>query len=140
MPVPIAQTGSYAMTILEISSMPFIPSVICLSRTASVLPVSRSSSVSPMQTMGTSPAESAVRVRLFTVLAAFAVTDNDVFYVVFFKHICGNFPRIRAFFGEVHVLCAERNIAAFQCFGYGGNIDCGNANDDFAIGIFYKGL
>ena len=67
LPVPIAHTGSYAMTILETSSMPLRPWVICLSSTSSVLPPSRSSSVSPMHTMGVSPAASAASVRLFTV-------------------------------------------------------------------------
>src|SRR5450432_1417608 len=69
LPVPMAQTGSYAITILaNCSSLrPAIPFWNWLASKASVPPLSRSSRRSPTHTMGETPNSSAACVRLSTV-------------------------------------------------------------------------
>ena len=69
LPVPIAHTGSYAMTMLSSSSLSMSLNAATVWRvtTSSVLPLSRSSRVSPTHTMGLSPAASAAFMRALTV-------------------------------------------------------------------------
>ena len=85
-PVPIAQTGSYAMTrrcAATAPSMPSRPPASCASTISSVRPPSRSASISPTHTIAPRPAASAARAFLPThsfgvaeELAALAVTDD----------------------------------------------------------------
>ncbi len=62
LPVPIAQTGSYARTRLSSASS----TETWRRRTSSVSPASRSASVSPTQAITDSPASSAARARFAT--------------------------------------------------------------------------
>ena len=68
-PVPIAQTGSYAMTSFAQSAAvtSLRPTFIWRTMTSSSLPASRSSSVSPTQTMAVRPAAIAALARRLTV-------------------------------------------------------------------------
>ena len=78
-------------------------------------------------------------IRFCKVLSAFAVADDYVFYVVFEQHCRGDFPRVRAFFCEVYVLCTEFDVRAFNRFCNRRDIDCGYAYDNVAVCILHKG-
>ena len=67
------------------------------------------------------------------------MSDDDVLHAVFLEHRRGNFARVGAFFGKVHVLRAQRNVAARKRFGNGGNVDGGNAHHDLALRVRHKG-
>ena len=68
------------------------------------------------------------------------MADDDVLYAVFFEHCRGDLARVSAFFGEMHVLSAQRDVGAFQRLGHCGNIREGNADDNVAFRVRDQGF
>ena len=137
LPVPMAHTGSYAM-VTAANASPVKPdrlSCSCCVSTVSVVPVSRSTSVSPIQRIGRSPWVSAVRIFLWIYRSArkksspFRMPQNHIAATEVFEHRCGDFSRVSAAIFQNIFWAPElnwrrrpkRGADRFQCSKWGSN-------------------